>query len=242
MAPGTTTTTSKIQAGSWIGPYDEGLNGVNQPANVAFVQMLWVSLGLLAAIMISIQLTLSWARHRRIKILAGPASSESSQEAWARPSFPWIPKMKQHFLYAPLFALRRARSLPLFGTLPTRSQAVFLLFYVASNIAYMFAVNFGNQNTYALLAEIRGRTGTLAVANMVPLVLLIGRHNPVTALMRLKYDDCIMLHRWIGDTLLSRPSRHLNKKKNTRLTRHFPQVASSSSRPFFTVSRGPSFT
>lgn len=204
----TDTNNSKVQADSWIGPYDEGLNGVNQPANVAFVQMLWISLGLLAAIMIAIQLTLSWARHRRIKFLAGDtASSESSQEAWARPSFPWIPKVKQHFLYAPLFALRRARRLPLFGTLPTRSQAAFLLFYVASNIAYMFAVNFGNKNTYALLAEIRGRTGTLAVANMLPLVLLIGRHNPVTALMRLKYDDCIMLHRWIGRSLLSRVPR-----------------------------------
>ncbi|KAF6823117.1 ferric reductase [Colletotrichum musicola] len=181
--------------------YDRGLNGVNQPANIAFVQILWASLGLLTATIISIEISLSWVRRRRTRILtAGP--TESNQDGWVRPAFPWIPTAKQHFLYAPLFALRRARRLHVFGTLPTRTQAAFLLFYAASNIAYMFAVNFGNRNIYALLAEIRGRTGTLAVANMAPLVMLVGRNNPVTTWMRLKYDDCIMLHRWIGRIII----------------------------------------
>ncbi|KAF6825060.1 ferric reductase [Colletotrichum plurivorum] len=181
--------------------YDRGLNGVNQPANIAFVQTLWASLGLLTATIISIEITLSWVRQCRTIIwTAGP--TESSQDGWLRPAFHWIPTAKQHFFYAPLFALRRARRLNVFGTLPTRTQTAFLLFYAASNIAYMFAVNFGNRNIYALLAEIRGRTGTLAVANRAPLVMLIGRNNPVTAWMRLKYDDCIMLHRWIGRIII----------------------------------------
>ncbi|KAL0936039.1 ferric reductase [Colletotrichum truncatum] len=184
-----------------IDPYDQGLHGVNQPANIAFVQILWASLGLLTAIVVSIHLTLRWLRSRRKAALAD-APKESNQDVWSRPIFPWVPNMKQRFFYAPMFRLRRARRLPLFGTLPTRSHAVFLVFFAASNIAYMFAVNFGNQNIYALLAEIRGRTGTLAVANMVPLVLLIGHNNPLTSLMHLKYDSCIMLHRWIGRIII----------------------------------------
>lgn len=47
--------------------YDRGLNGVNQAANVAFVQILWASLGFLAVTIISIEITLSWARRRRTR-------------------------------------------------------------------------------------------------------------------------------------------------------------------------------
>lgn len=190
--------TTVTHANSEDNVYDRGLDGVNQPANIAFVQIVWASLGLLAASIISFEVYLGWLRRRRTRILTA-GSAEGSQDVWLRPAFSCIPAAKQHFFYAPLFELRRARRLHLFGTLPTRTQTSFLLFHAASNIAYMFAVNFGNRNTHALLAEIRGRTGTLVIANMVPLVLLIGRNNPLTAWMRLKYDTCIILHRWIGD-------------------------------------------
>ncbi|TDZ40754.1 Ferric reductase transmembrane component 3 [Colletotrichum trifolii] len=184
-----------------VGPYDEGLNGVNQPANMALVQILWASVGLLAAVLVSVQLALSWVRRQRRRTLAD-APKDGDQDIWAKPVFVWVPAVKRHFLYAPLFKFRRARRLSVFGTLPSRSLGGFLLFYAASNAAYMFAVDFGNPNKYALCAEIRGRTATLAVANMLPLVLLIGHSNPLTMLLRLKYDECIMLHRWIGRLII----------------------------------------
>ncbi|OLN97557.1 Ferric reductase transmembrane component 3-like protein 1 [Colletotrichum chlorophyti] len=180
-----------------IAPYDEALHGVNQPANIAFVQILWASLGLLVAIIICINLALLLMHSKRRAIIT-EAPVECSQDGWLRPAFNWVPTLKQRFLYAPLFKYRRARRLRLWGTLPSRPFATFLAFFTASNIAYMLAVDFGNPNKYSLLAEIRGRTGTLAVANMVPLVLLIGRNNPLNHWMRLKYDESIMLHRWIG--------------------------------------------
>ncbi|EFQ32869.1 ferric reductase like transmembrane component [Colletotrichum graminicola M1.001] len=126
---------------SLIDPYDEGLHGVNQSDNIAFVQILWASLGLLTSIVVSVQLVLHQTNSRR-RIALAEAPKETHQDAWVRPVFPWVPGVKRRFLYAPLFSLRRARRLHWFGSLSTRSHAIFLLFYAASNIAYMFAVNF----------------------------------------------------------------------------------------------------
>ncbi|KAF6817358.1 Ferric reductase transmembrane component 3-like protein 1 [Colletotrichum plurivorum] len=191
----------KITTADWrnptIGPYHEGLHGVNQPANIAFVQIFWASLGLLAATAVSFQIAL-WLLHSRRRAALADAPRESKQAVWMRPVYSWIPGLKRHLIYAPLFRLRRACRHPLFGSLPSRFHGMILCFYALSNIGYMLAIDFGNLNIYAVLAEFRGRTGTLAVANFVPLVLLIGRNNPITTMMRLNYDTCIMLHRWVG--------------------------------------------
>ena len=50
----------------------------------------------------------------------------------------------------------------------------------------------------ALLKYLRNRSGTLAVANMIPLVLMAGRNNPFIKILGMPYDSFNMLHRWFG--------------------------------------------
>ena len=62
----------------------------------------------------------------------------------------------------------------------------------------MFVLNWANANKWALCAELRGRSGTLALVNMVPLVILAGRNNPLIPLLQISFDTYNLLHRWMG--------------------------------------------
>ncbi|KAJ8123405.1 hypothetical protein ONZ43_g641 [Nemania bipapillata] len=84
------------------------------------------------------------------------------------------------------------------GTLPSRLHFVILSLYLLSNIIYMFYLDWSQPNRYALAAEIRGRSGTLAVVNMVPLIILAGRNNPLIPLLQVSFDTYNLLHRWMG--------------------------------------------
>jgi len=84
------------------------------------------------------------------------------------------------------------------GILPTRLQAALLGLYIFSNLVYCLILDYRVASSYELLAELRGRSGVLAVANMAPLVLLAGRNNPLIAMLRISFDTYNLLHRWIG--------------------------------------------
>lgn len=84
------------------------------------------------------------------------------------------------------------------GTLPSRFHTVILLLYLLSNVAYMSLLDYGQKNRAALLAELRGRSGVLAVVNMIPLMVLAGRNNPLISILRVSFDTYNLLHRWVG--------------------------------------------
>lgn len=79
---------------------------------------------------------------------------------------------KRNILYAPIFRKRHNREFQLssainVGTLPTRIQLVFLVGYLATNIAFcLIDIPFAGSFS-AAAASFRNRTGTLAVVNMV---------------------------------------------------------------------------
>jgi hypothetical protein len=50
----------------------------------------------------------------------------------------------------------------------------------------------------ALVAELRGRSGTLAVLNMIPLFLLACRNNPLIPVLQIDFGTFNLLHRWLG--------------------------------------------
>ncbi|KAF3059220.1 Ferric/cupric reductase transmembrane component 2 [Daldinia childiae] len=84
------------------------------------------------------------------------------------------------------------------GTLPTRFQFLFLVGYFATNIAFCvihipFAESFADA-----CKQLRNRSGTLAVANMIPLFLMAGRNNPLIPLLGMSFDTFNLLHRWFG--------------------------------------------
>ncbi|ORY55674.1 ferric reductase like transmembrane component [Pseudomassariella vexata] len=184
-----------------IAPYDHGLNGVNQTVNMLFRDMLWWSLGILALIILCIRLMeIVWSKLRQVMAMSVPAERQSY---WKHSQWSWMPSLKKHLVYAPLWNKRHNRELKLsqaisIGTLPSRLQSVILGIYLFSNFVYMFVVDWSKENMYSFLAEVRGRSGTLAAVNMVPLIIMAGRNNPLIGMLRVSFDTYNLLHRWMG--------------------------------------------
>jgi predicted ferric reductase len=186
---------------STISPYSTGLNGVNQPNNMLFTDLLWWSLGIVGLVLLLIRIVeLAWAKLRLLTAMSLPGHK---QEFWRRTQWHRMPGLKTGLLYAPLWKKRHNREIRLssaanMGTLPSRLHALLLFGYLASNLAYMFILDWKNENKYALCAEIRGRSGTLSVVSMVPLIIFAGRNNPLIGLLNVSFDTYNLLHRWMG--------------------------------------------
>lgn len=111
--------------------------------------------------------------------------------------------IKEHFLYAPLFRTRHLRGIRLSAalsmfTLPTRFQSVFLAGVVGMNVALCCIGIEWHGPEKLLLGHLRNRTGTLAMVNMIPLVVMGGRNNPLIGLLNISYDSFNLMHRWFG--------------------------------------------
>lgn len=186
---------------STIAPYHTDLNGVDQPMNLLFKDVLWWSLGIIALVVLSIRiLEIMWAKLRQVSAMSVDGSK---QGYWKVSQWSWMPGLKKHLIYAPLWKKRHNREFRLssainVGTLPTRLQSLLLSFYIGSNVIYMFVLNWKNENRYAFCAELRGRSGTLSLVNMVPLIIFAGRNNPLIGLLKISFDTYNLLHRWMG--------------------------------------------
>jgi len=110
---------------------------------------------------------------------------------------------KRYFWDAPLFRLRHHREFKLsaavnIGTLPNRGQTVFLVGYLAMNIALMVVGINWNAPAKAMLKDLVTRSGRLSVMNMIPLFLIAGRNNPLIKWCGITFDTFNLVHRWIG--------------------------------------------
>ncbi|KAM5473595.1 hypothetical protein MauCBS54593_002392 [Microsporum audouinii] len=111
--------------------------------------------------------------------------------------------MKRNVMYAPLLSKRHNREYRLsaalnMGTLPTRFHTVLLLMVIGSN-AYLCLHNLPfSKPEKEFLPSIRKRTGTMATVNLIPLVLMAGRNNPLIKLLDVSFDTWNLLHRWLG--------------------------------------------
>lgn len=116
---------------------------------------------------------------------------------------PYMRWIKGKILYAPLLNYRRAREVKFsrhvkLGTLPTRFQAIFIFLVVITNIftcTWNIPWSGPQKDTLAVL---RQRSGTLSVANMVPIMLLATAKNPLIWLLDISYDSFNLIHRWLG--------------------------------------------
>lgn len=190
---------------STIGPYYSNLDGVNQPMDTLFMKMLWLMLGISASLVLLVRTgQWLWAEVRRISVITAP---RDKQNYFRIAQWGWMPFIKKHILYAPLWSKRHNREIKLssainVGTLPSRFHALVLFAYAGGNIVYMLIVDWAKENKFALCAEIRGRSGTLALANMVPLIILAGRNNPLISLLQISFDTYNLLHRWMGKLIV----------------------------------------
>lgn len=178
-------------------PFSTGLAGVDQAANYLFVHVLIASfLGLLLATLLYRWALMASAQVRHFLTMG----READQRYFMHNHSEFWPKIKRHLLYAPLFGVRHNREFQLsasvsFGTLPSRFHTLLLLLYLASNIAYCLAVDWSKES-FAVIAELRGRTGVLAALNIIPTVLFALRNNPLIPILRVSYDTFNLLHRW----------------------------------------------
>lgn len=185
-----------------IEPYTYDLNGVDQPRNELASSILWISLGSLAVIALVMRLCLTIRNFlRRINTMG---SAPERQAFWTRDT-EWWSWLKRHVLDAPLLAkrhnreLRLTRRLPLhMGTIPSRVHTILFGLYIASNIFYCTYLSYDKPNRYMVVAEFRGRTGHLAASNMIALVLLAGRNNPLIKMLGIDFDTYNLIHRAMG--------------------------------------------
>ncbi len=169
-----------------IEPFTTDLTGVDIRTNCLHERLLWGSLGLLAVLVLAVRGV--ELLHRHFRHLSAMSASKNQQAYWAKSKSAWWPKFKKLFLYAPLGKKRHNREIQLssatnFGTLPSRLHAIILGIYIVSNLAYCASINYHLPNRYETLAQLRGRSGSLAVANMISLVILAGKTDILITLM-----------------------------------------------------------
>ena len=172
---------------------------------------LWSSLGFLAAVVLALRLAKHGYQHLRLLVTLDP--TDPQQRFWTRAGSYW-PCINKHLLYAPLKNVRHNREIQLskainVGTLPLRLHLLVLVFYLFSNVAYCLILNFDRPSEASLIAEVRGRTGHLAVINIMILFLFAARNNPLIPLLGISFDTFNLFHRWIGRIVILESIAHV---------------------------------
>lgn len=178
-------------------PYSTGLTGVDQPLNYLLVNIIIFSfVGLCIFTLIYRISRMAQSHLRHISTLGS-----SYQTLWSRNQSAWWPFIQRHIAYAPLWKNRHNREIQLsaavnVGTIPSRYHTILLSLYFLSNVAYCFILDWSNEDKAAIVAELRGRAGVLAVVNLIPTVIFALRNNPLIPLLQVSYDTFNLLHRW----------------------------------------------
>lgn len=169
--------------------------------NLVFKDVLWWTLGIMVLVVLSVRLVeIMWMHIRRVSAMS---VGGDRQNYWKYSQWTWLPWFKKQILYAPLWKKRHNREIKLsnavnIGTLPSRFHFVLLSILIVSNIVYMFVLNWHNENMYSFCAELRGRSGTLSMVNMVPLIFLAARNNLLIPWLKVSFDTYNLIHRWLG--------------------------------------------
>jgi hypothetical protein len=197
----TANATSELDPAGTIAPYATALNGVSQNINMLFRDISWLSLGILAVIILTIRLVQRAVAHSRH--MGAMGLSGDAQRFWAINRYAAWWKFKKHILYAPLKGKRHNREIRLskagnMGTIPSRFHTILIIMFLLGNIVYCAYLDYKRENKWSIIAELRGRTGVMSVVNMLSLVIFAGRNNPLIAILQISFDTYNLLHRWIG--------------------------------------------
>ncbi|KAF3398372.1 Ferric/cupric reductase transmembrane component 1 [Penicillium rolfsii] len=186
---------------TYIYEYSRGLGGVDVPRDVIFTRIIYSSVIILAFAVFCGRI--AQISHAYLRQITSCTANGRQQTFWRRETSSLWSKMKKHVLYSPLGKKRHNREIQLssavgIGTLPSRFQTSLIFLYFASQVVYCLFLDYAVNNKAALVAELRGRSGTLAVLNMVPLFLLAARNNPLIPILHISFDTYNLLHRWLG--------------------------------------------
>jgi predicted ferric reductase len=186
---------------TYIYEYSRGLGGVDVPRDVIITRIIYSSVVILAFSIFCGRI--AQISHAFLRQITSVTADRRQQTFWSQEHSAWWANMKKHLLYAPLGRKRHNREVQLssaigIGTLPSRFQTILVTLYFSSQVAYCLFLDYSVNEKAALVAEIRGRSGTLAVLNMVPLFLLAARNNPLISILHISFDTYNLLHRWLG--------------------------------------------
>ncbi|KAI9930646.1 hypothetical protein MW887_011401 [Aspergillus wentii] len=114
-----------------------------------------------------------------------------------------LARIKNHLLYAPLFHTRHNREFQLsrainMGTLPSRLHGLVIIGILSMNITLCLVTTPYGKSEATVSKIILNRTGTMATVNLIPLVLMAGRNNPLVGLLGVPFDTWNLIHRWLG--------------------------------------------
>ena len=162
---------------------------------------LLIALAAFAATILVFRLVILFNQH--IRHLA--CLNNGSQRYFAIPNPTWA-SIKRNILHAPLFRLRhnnefRFSSAVNMGTLPSRFQTIFMVAIIATNVILCIYDTPWSSSEKAVLPILRNRTGTLATVNLIPMVIMAGRNNPLIGWLNVSYDSFNMMHRLFGRIL-----------------------------------------
>ena len=142
--------------------------------------------------------------HRRVRLVACMYSD--TQRFFSKPSELWS-HAKYYLLYAPLLQARHNSSW-LLGQFPTRLQALFLIAIIAANAFLCFYDVPYRDPDAEDLGSLRARTGTVAVTNPIPVMIMAGVRNPLINILNISYDSFNLMHRWFGRIAIIEASLH----------------------------------
>lgn len=136
-----------------------------------------------------------------------------TQRYFTIPNEKWA-KIKKLIIYAPMFRVRHNREFRLssainIGTLPTRFQALLQIAILAMNVVFcVYQIPFMEKET-SVLKFLRNRTGTIAVANLLPLVIMADRNNPLIKMLNISFDSFNFFHRFFGRLVVLESIAHV---------------------------------
>jgi hypothetical protein len=185
---------------TYIYEYSRGLNGVDVPRDEIITRIICITLGVVAVTVLTcriMQFGNAYIRH-----ISCLSATQRQQYFWSLERGIW-PSIKKHLIHSPLFRKRHHREFQLstavnMGVLPSRLHTILITIYMLSQVAYCALLSYSVNEKAALVAELRGRSGTLAVLNMIPLFLFAGRNNALIWLLGISFDTYNTFHRWLG--------------------------------------------
>jgi hypothetical protein len=142
------------------------------------------------------------------------ANLNNDSQRYFVPADPYWAWLKKSVVYAPIFRTRHNREFRLssalnMGTLPTRFQTALLLGILGMNLTICCVTIPFAPSEETGFRMFRTRTGTMAVVNLLPLVVMAGRNNPLIKLLNVPFDTWNILHRWFGRIVVLESLAHI---------------------------------
>lgn len=152
--------------------------------------------------------------HRFYAHLRRLSSFANERQRYFLGSHGTLSKVKNHIVYAPLFRNRHNQEMQLsravnFGTLPSRFHFFLILGIVVMNVVLCTVTLPYGKDEHTVSGMVRNRTGTMSTVNLMALVLMAGRNNPLITLLHVPFDTWNLLHRWLGRIVVLEALAHV---------------------------------